>query len=262
MKRSLIAAIALFGAADAAAFVQSKTPESRADMQWNTRFIEYRINEVGSDDMDFETLEEQVARSFAPWSMQLCGDLEIGLRFVYDGPTAYGADPDREIGYDDVNVIAFREARSQWNFDNDVIAVTTVSFCEGRGGVCDHAGEILDADIEVNGFNFRFSTGDITPGTRFDLRNTLTHEVGHLLGFDHTSVEDATMFPSAPPGENSKRTLEQDDINALCTVYKTIWDEDPHGDGDDCSATPRPSSPTGWALALGFGLLAFGWRRR
>ncbi len=254
MMRGLAIAGVLLGAADAAAYVRSITPDAGAPMEWNTREIHYCINENGSDDMDFETLEEQVALSFAPWEGRDCAPLE----FVYDGPTAIGDDPVEDIGYDGKNIIVFRETQNVWSFDSDVIAVTTVSFCEGVGGECDLAGEILDGDIEVNGFNFRFSTTDVAPRTRFDLRNTLTHEVGHLLGFDHTSVADATMFASAPPGETSKRDLHPDDLDALCDVYASIYDERSPDDPTGCTAAPgRPANGSGW-LPLGLGLLALG----
>lgn len=254
---AVAAALGTLLAADATAYVRSITPDAGAPMEWNTRRIPYLINENGSDDMDFDTVEEQVELSFAPWAAEDCAE----LRFIYDGPTAGGQDPVEDIGYDGDNIVVFREEPDLWTFDSDVIAVTTVSFCEGVGGECDLAGEILDADIEVNGFNFSFSVSDIAPRTRFDLRNTLTHEVGHLLGFDHTPVTEATMFASAPPGETSKRDLHPDDIDGLCDVYAAIYSERSPDDPQACSALPGRGGPDGWPLLLvGLGLL--GLRRR
>jgi MYXO-CTERM domain-containing protein len=51
------------------------------------------------------------------------------------------------------------------------------------------------------------------------VRNTVTHEVGHFLGLDHTPIEAATMFATAPRGETAKRDLHQDDIDGLCAIY-------------------------------------------
>ena len=61
-------------------------------------------------------------------------------------------------------------------------------------GVIDDAGRILDADVEMNNFNFAFTVDGTAPATAAgrpvaDVQNTLTHELGHLLGLDHTCYD-------------------------------------------------------------------------
>ena len=52
-----------------------------------------------------------------------------------------------------------------------------------------------------------------------DIQNTLTHEIGHVIGLDHAPDEDSTMFASAPSGETTKRILDEGTQKALCEIY-------------------------------------------
>src|SRR5207244_5649275 len=88
-----------------------------------------------------------------------------------------------------------------WDHGDRVIAVTTSTFNRSTG-------QLYDADIELNGAPhvddspaFIFTANDGPPCSvpgqtgcvRFDIQNTVTHEAGHSIGLDHTTVENATM---------------------------------------------------------------------
>src|SRR6185436_1667480 len=93
-------------------------------------------------------------------------------------------------------------------------------------------GQISEADIVINPYPYseggtpiQFST-DGTPGT-YDLESTLAHEVGHLLGLNHSHVIGATMQATqalngtygAPA--TTERTLSEADVAAVRSLYGT-----------------------------------------
>lgn len=165
--------------------------------------------------------------------------------------TTGGAARDALIGHDKQNNVIFRD--DSWDpktFDKNGVpigdytanqlALTSV-FLKGSG-------EIVDADIEINVFNHPQweVSGDMShlvSAGAIDLQNTLSHEVGHVLGFDHScwdpltgpqpldgdkpltpcasdpKLAEATMAPTAPPGDVNKRVLHEDDRQAVCDVY-------------------------------------------
>ncbi|XP_071736466.1 metalloendoproteinase 5-MMP-like [Rutidosis leptorrhynchoides] len=53
-----------------------------------------------------------------------------------------------------------------------------------------------------------------------DLESVAVHEIGHLLGLGHSSVEDAIMFPTISSGVR-KVELVQDDVEGIQMLYGT-----------------------------------------
>jgi len=133
--------------------------------------------------------------------------------------------------------------------DLAVIGLTTVTYDPRTGVIHDadmeyndwngaNAGSKLDGNPNPDGWYFTCTAstthvcgtfGDASSCIYMDLQNTMTHEAGHFIGLAHPTdcpslggpCNDATMFPSASIGETSKRTLSQDDQDALLTVYPT-----------------------------------------
>lgn len=82
------------------------------------------------------------------------------------------------------------------------------------------SGTIVDADIAVNVAGFAFSTGETCVADQYDLRSTLTHELGHFFGLDHSLDPEATMRTKNDIGDCEMRTLHADDIAGFCATYE------------------------------------------
>ena len=99
-----------------------------------------------------------------------------------------------------------------------VITTDQIGVQLGSGPPATQVGQILDADIYFNPSDSLVSFA--TPAAlsanpkAYDLESLLTHELGHSLGFSHSAVWSAMMFPFAPaPGTftNMRPTVQQPD---------------------------------------------------
>jgi hypothetical protein len=79
-----------------------------------------------------------------------------------------------------------------------------------------NTGEITESDIILNP-SCRFST-NLAPNT-YDLQAIVTHEIGHALGCDHSSVQNDTMFALMAPGEFFQRYISADAIAFASATY-------------------------------------------
>ncbi|HEY4241187.1 MAG TPA: MYXO-CTERM sorting domain-containing protein [Kofleriaceae bacterium] len=207
-----------------------------------------------------------------------------------------------EVGADYTNVIKFRD--TSWCrpaigddparcYGATAAGITTALYVDDANS--DRDGEILDADIEINGVNFAISNDGVSlaTGCLAELKNTLTHELGHLHGLEHPCLADGdpprvdntgsavpscdsdagevpaitevTMYNFQDCGETKKESLETDDIQGACTIAPLA--KDPHacdmvepttGSGGCCDAGGA-SGPT---AVLGALAVVLGRRRK
>ena len=231
---------------------------------WKNSCIFIAYNSAGTSHLAGDDEFAIMDSVFQVWEDATAG--RTFLTFELEGKTDLDTD-----GSDRVNVISFRE--DLWGpagcdapmseircYNPNAAAITTVSFLNTKAGK-DRAGEIIDADIEFNAKDFAVSANGVTEADpnecKSDLANTLTHEVGHLMGLDHTCVGsgftpgedpegnpkpwpvddrgndvpfcndpdlpaeiiDSTMNAFQSCGETIKASPAQDDIDAVAGVY-------------------------------------------
>lgn len=209
----LVVGLVMVAPTSAFAFKCSRVaPDTGPSLVWETREIGWYAHPAA-----FTLVpngEAEVRGSYETWEAIDCSDMTMPFLGVKDTARAEY----NETGANENVVVA---VASGWNYDRAAIAVTTSAYDT-------RTGQVVDADIEINSESFRFAVVDSscrkTSGT-MDLRNTLTHEVGHVLGLEHppnsARYAETTMFASAPPCEIQKRDLAEDDQEGICTIYPT-----------------------------------------
>ncbi len=212
-------------------YIRTKIDETNLNSQclwWkDSTAIVYHQNVQGDPDVPGDSEFSAVTTSFETWQTQLtaCGSLTL---------TEGARTDNRKVGYvssgPNENVVLFRlkkctelvAARDAcwaagtcgnnydcWDHSATAIAITSTSYTPASG-------RDLDSDIELNSPSFSFTTG-IPVIT--DVQNTVTHEVGHVLGLAHISLAISTMNPRADSGEVSKRTLDEGSKQFICDAY-------------------------------------------
>ncbi len=218
--------------------VDDNDPMSHA-LYWRegTQII-WHLNDKGNpEDMGTEFAAAQ--KAFGSWKTQLESCASIAL---HEGPRTANRRQEYDPAIINENVVVWRFEKCTdtvavndpchkaencgtkydcWYHNAGALAITTTSFDP-------RTGRILDADIELNTPGFIFSTVDspvcVKPNyavtcVASDVQNTLTHEVGHMLGLAHNCDQGSTMFASANPGETSKRNLDDGSKRFVCDVY-------------------------------------------
>jgi MYXO-CTERM domain-containing protein len=171
--------------------------------------VPYSLNQAGSADLGgFGPTETEVVRAMDDWTLVSCTSLTTNYR----GRTS--ATPG---SYEGTSTIGWIE--SGWRHSGSAIGVTGPRW--GRS--------IIEADMEMNGVNFTWTTGSGS-FSNVNAYSIILHEGGHYYGLGHTDVRGSCMWPSYGGGIVS---LAADDEAGICALYP--------GSGTDCTTTGCPS---------------------
>jgi hypothetical protein len=87
--------------------------------------------------------------------------------------------------------------------------------------ICPQEVCISDADIEFNSDAFFYTPSyGRPPSDYFDFQTVATHEIGHLIGLDHSGLANAVMYPYGDSGTGGiKYALATDDVIGSAALY-------------------------------------------
>jgi hypothetical protein len=218
-------------------------------------------------------IEQAIAQSLAIWT-GVSGTTLVPATLTPLARTA----TQNACGPDGLNSICFDQA--DMAFTPGVLAFTRVIATDrlgaqvGSSAVATQLGQLLDSDIYFNpgDSNTAYATPQALAANpkAYDLESLLTHELGHFLGFSHSAVWSAIMFPFAPaPGTFSgmRPTTQQpdgplgdDDRTGLRVLYPDRADTVHQGSisGRISPANPLalPASPVGVTGVFGAQVVA------
>jgi len=194
--------------------------QTARQIKWPTRTIEVALStslqSPGANIKSGSDVVGAIRRALAHWSSI------ARINFLVTWSSASSVSPSNNG--DGISLITIADTPENQSFNADSTAGRTRVFFDPETGT------IAEADVSINphpkteaGADLQFST-DGSLGT-YDLEATFTHEIGHLLGLDHSAVLGSTMqgrqafngtfgLPAL-----TERTLSEDDRQRVRSLY-------------------------------------------
>jgi hypothetical protein len=165
--------------------------------------IQVSLDSRGSADFSLGQSEQALIAALDSWQ----NVSRQNMRFQYAGTISLQA----ASNTDRINSVQWVE--SGWDYSSHTLAVTKYSY------YLEDPPTLIDADILINGQNYRWAVTNADNKNRIDIRQALIHELGHLLGISHSSVANAQMFPYLK--DAATHSVSIDDRAALRFLYGT-----------------------------------------
>lgn len=119
---------------------------------------------------------------------------------------------------------------------------------DGVLGTLAHAFSPSNGRFHLDGAEDWVVSGDVTKSslsTAVDLESVAVHEIGHVLGLGHSSVEDAIMYPTIS-SRTRKVNLANDDIEGIQQLYGS----NPNYNGTTTTSSQQNDSSHGGRLSV------------
>lgn len=194
--------------------------------------VKIRLDASELTDDEATELTASLERAADAWSSVRCdGASSLGLGgYGGAGGTSSGSESETATGGAQADLkiqvtthkaqVVVRPVTRDWSYPSSVAAKTTLNF-----GL--DSGTLEDVVLELNFQDFRF-VSEVQEEGEVASDAVLTHELGHVLGLDHTPVQGATMEAEVTSAYSSAlATLEPDDGDALCSIYPPKPEDDP-----------------------------------
>src|SRR5258705_2063155 len=199
--------VAMSGGSACPVRVHQRSAASSISVRWSTALGANPVSVVTQNQTAAARLteiEQVISQSLAAWT----GVIGTTLLPASVAPLARTA-TQNACGSDGLNSICFDQA--DMAFTPGVLAFTRVITSDALGQqtggspTATQLGQILDADIYFDPsdslITFATPPALFASPKSYDLASILTHELGHFLGFSHSAVWSAMMYPYAPaPG--------------------------------------------------------------
>lgn len=174
------------------------TLNGNIDRRWNSNFGANIRTTAATQAAAIAEVHSLIQRAFDTWTSVPATTLTSAALGPLTSNSAFSCN-----SFDGLNTICLSQTDTGFNTAGVLAFTNTLTSDilgeQFAGQTATFIGEILDADILLNPTNV-FATPAVLPSnpSSFDLESILTHEIGHFLGFSHSGVWRAMMYPFAP----------------------------------------------------------------